>query len=115
MSEFQWVAGCRLTKKIADPQVIGAELAQLHEANGGRLTARLVVDAARPIEAPLHPLFEWDDVRACSMSLICCIKPWNGLALNSGHLRRGMRNTKPSPRLCGTRASLSKVRRHDLA
>lgn len=30
----------------------------------GELTAPLVVESARPSDAPLHPFFEWDDARA---------------------------------------------------
>jgi hypothetical protein len=67
MSEFVWAAGSRLTKKIADPQVVGDSLETLQQENGGRLTARVVVEAARPIEAPLHQIFEWDDLRAAEL------------------------------------------------
>ena len=33
-------------------------------AENGRLTAMLVVDAARPVGSPLHSRFEWDDTIA---------------------------------------------------
>ena len=36
------------------------ELVRLHNVNGS-LTAKDVVDASRPEDAPLHPVFEWDD------------------------------------------------------
>lgn len=42
--------------------VIGHELARL-EATGG-LTAKRFVDEARPVDAPLHVLLEWDDLKA---------------------------------------------------
>lgn len=67
MAEYIWAAGCRISKKTADPQVVGDSLDSLQRDNGGRLTARVVVDAARPIESPLHSCFEWDDVRAAEL------------------------------------------------
>lgn len=67
MAEFVWHKGCRITEKTAPAQVVGAALESLQQENGGRLTARVVVDAARPIEAPLHPIFEWDDLRAAEL------------------------------------------------
>jgi hypothetical protein len=39
---------------------IRSELLAIRDANG-RLTAPLVVEAARPEDAPLHSQFEWDD------------------------------------------------------
>jgi hypothetical protein len=42
--------------------VIGPELTRL-EATGG-LTAKRFVEAARPSDAPLHALLEWDDLKA---------------------------------------------------
>lgn len=44
-------------------QQAGEALAAL-EAEAGSLTPPLVVEAARPSEAPLHPAFEWDDAIA---------------------------------------------------
>lgn len=67
MSEYVWAKGCRLTKKTADPQVIGDALDQLQHGNDGRLTPRVVVEHARPIDSPLHPCFEWDDLRAAEL------------------------------------------------
>lgn len=43
--------------------VVGEELRRIHDANG-RLTPEIVVDDARPAEAPLHPAFTWDDAKA---------------------------------------------------
>ena len=42
--------------------VVGQALEQLDAT--GSLTAKRVVDAARPEGAPLHPEFEWDDPKA---------------------------------------------------
>ena len=41
-------------------QVIGDELTNIYDQQG-KLTAPLVVESARPEDAPLHPVFEWDD------------------------------------------------------
>lgn len=43
-----------------DPQVAGEQLDLIYTKHN-ELTAPLVVDAARPEDAPLHPVFEWDD------------------------------------------------------
>lgn len=45
----------------ADPQKIGAALAQIAEQQKGRLTPPAVVEAARNNRHPLHRHFEWDD------------------------------------------------------
>lgn len=66
-TEFRWAPGSRMSKKIAEPSIIGATLDTLQQENGGRITARVVVDAARPINSPLHSCFEWDDVRAAEL------------------------------------------------
>jgi hypothetical protein len=44
--------------------VAGREFDRISAAHGGRLTSSLVVDEARPEQAPLHPAFEWDDEKA---------------------------------------------------
>jgi hypothetical protein len=44
-------------------QVAGEELERIHKEHG-KLTAPLVVDEARPKDAPLHPVFEWDNETA---------------------------------------------------
>ena len=41
-------------------QVVGDELTGIYRAHG-KLTGQIVVEAARPESAPLHPAFEWDD------------------------------------------------------
>lgn len=48
-------------------QVAGERLAELSEQNNHRLTPRIVLEDARPPESPLHPCFEWDDVRAAEL------------------------------------------------
>ena len=45
--------------------VAGRELSRM--AKGGEITARAVLDAARPEESPLHPAFEWDDAVAAEL------------------------------------------------
>lgn len=42
-----------------DPVVAYNTIQELHEQ--GRSDARGIVDASRPVNAPLHPCFEWDD------------------------------------------------------
>jgi len=42
------------------PDVIGNELGRIYERDG-ELTPPAVVQEATPSEAPLHPVFEWDD------------------------------------------------------
>lgn len=50
-----------------NPQIVGEALELLQADNAGRLTARIVVEAARPAESPLHGSFEWDDLRAAEL------------------------------------------------
>lgn len=64
MTKFAWTSGAHIK---ADAQSVGEELTRLQRDNGERLTPRIVVDAARPVESPLHPAFEWDDVRAAEL------------------------------------------------
>ena len=45
-------------------QVAGEELERIRTERKGRLIPAVVVDEARPEEAPLHPAFEWDDAVA---------------------------------------------------
>lgn len=55
---YAWRQGARVRGVAA--QVVGEELAALH-AEQGHVTAGSVVDRARPVNAPLHPAFEWRD------------------------------------------------------
>lgn len=50
--------------KRANPQTIGAALAQIAEQQKGRLTPPAVVEAARNNRHPLHKFFEWNDAIA---------------------------------------------------
>lgn len=45
-------------------QVAGERLAALRDEKGDGFTPRDVVDDARPDDAPLHPVFEWNDAVA---------------------------------------------------
>lgn len=53
---YQWKPGARIR---ANAQVAG-EMCQLLERNG-LLSAKNLLDANRPEDAPLHSEFEWDD------------------------------------------------------
>lgn len=44
-----------------EAQVVGEELERLGSGNLGSLRPTAIVDAARPADSPLHPVFEWDD------------------------------------------------------
>lgn len=48
------------TIKGVSAQEIGEELTTIY-TDQGKLTAPIIVDAARPEDAVLHPVFEWDD------------------------------------------------------
>lgn len=61
MTKYTWAKGAYVK---GDAQTVGEELTRLQRENGERLTPRIVVDAARPIESPLHSSFEWDDLAA---------------------------------------------------
>lgn len=50
-----------------DAQAVGERLAWLQRNNGERLTPRVVLDDARPVESPLHQCFEWDNTRAAEL------------------------------------------------
>jgi hypothetical protein len=45
-------------------QEIARELNKIATAHGGHATAEQVVEAAAPLDHPLHPQFEWDDSAA---------------------------------------------------
>ena len=57
---YQWKPGAH---HRGDAQKIGEHLEGLRQANAG-LTARLVVDDAKPETSPTHDLFTWDDSEA---------------------------------------------------
>jgi len=64
MADYIWTNGAHVK---ADAQIVGVALEQLQQDNGGMLVARVVVDAARPTDSPLHSCFEWDDLRAAEL------------------------------------------------
>ena len=49
--------------KEVKAQTVGEQLEAIQQKNG-QITAHLVVDQARPISSPLHPIFQWDDEQA---------------------------------------------------
>lgn len=57
-STMVWAAGSRFK---TDPTVVGDIFEALSEENAGLVTARAVVDVARPTESPIHDEFEWND------------------------------------------------------
>lgn len=58
VAKYAFRQGARVQGVTA--QVAGEEIAALQEERGG-ITAEAVVDRARPVDAPLHPTFEWRD------------------------------------------------------
>lgn len=58
---YQWKDGGR--HKVA-AQTAGEELERIRVRQNGRLEAADVVRESREPSAPLHPEFEWDDVKA---------------------------------------------------
>lgn len=48
-------------------EVAGMEIRRIEQESGGFITPAAVVDAARPEDAPLHPVFTWDDSRAAEL------------------------------------------------
>lgn len=63
---YGWREGSRYS---VDPQVAGEELNRIaREADSElpQLQPQIVVDESKPEEAPLHPVFEWDDELAAN-------------------------------------------------
>jgi len=60
MTDYMWIEGRQYP---VAPNVASQELHRIREEYGA-LTGEVVVEASRPEDAPLHPVFEWDDVRA---------------------------------------------------
>jgi hypothetical protein len=58
MTIYKWINGYRSS---VSADVVGAELEALQAENDGRVNAQKVVDVSRPLDAPMHPLFEWKD------------------------------------------------------
>lgn len=59
--KFTYREGSRVAGVSA--QVAGEELERIRQDRGA-IVAHDVVEAARPDAAPLHPAFEWDDIKA---------------------------------------------------
>lgn len=53
--------------KDANPQAIGEALDALKDANNGKLTAEIVLEAARNPDSPMHAGFTWDDTEAANL------------------------------------------------
>ena len=47
-----------------NPQIVGEYCYKLEQDNGGKLTPKKLVEAARDVNSPLHDEFEWDDTIA---------------------------------------------------
>ena len=61
--KYIWRNGARIG---VDANVAGVVLTAMAEENG-MLTPQSLVDESRPVEAPLHPAFEWEDPRAAEL------------------------------------------------
>lgn len=61
-AEYIWTPRAQVR---VDAHIAAHELKRL--AKKGEVTARTVVEAARPEDAPLHPAFEWDDSVAAEL------------------------------------------------
>ena len=64
MTNYQFRNGAHVSG--VDANTVGTELTRIY-ADNGELSAPLVVDEARPDDAPLHPAFEWDDQVAAEL------------------------------------------------
>ena len=53
-----WKTGSQFKVK---PNVAYRAMEKVRKANGGNLVPELLVDASRPVSAPLHKEFEWDN------------------------------------------------------
>jgi hypothetical protein len=59
---YQWKHGAHGAG--LDAQRVGDRLEKIRRKNGGELKPDSIVDDARPANAMLHPVFEWDDGKA---------------------------------------------------
>lgn len=62
---YSWKDGARSIG--VEAQVAGEELERIRVQNNGRLESKLVVEAAKPKTAPLHPVFTWNDREAADL------------------------------------------------
>lgn len=60
---YQWKPEAHVK---TDAQAAGEELERIRTFNNGKLDAPAVVEASRDPSAPLHPEFEWNDVKAAT-------------------------------------------------
>jgi hypothetical protein len=61
MKQYKWKDYARSPVKVS---IVGRELEQLIEDNGGKLTPATVVESAKRAKSPIHNCFEWDDTAA---------------------------------------------------
>lgn len=61
---YEWRPGARFP---VEADIVGERLSELGQQNEGRITPALVVEDARPEDAPLHPCFEWSDPQAAQL------------------------------------------------
>jgi hypothetical protein len=59
---YMWKGGAHIRGSL-DAQAVGSRLESLRQLFG-QLTPEVAVEDARPVDALLHPAFEWDDVAA---------------------------------------------------
>lgn len=62
MSEFQWKLSSLL--KGIDPNLAFKEFERIKNANGGELTAKILLNASRSKDSVFHPYFNWNDADA---------------------------------------------------
>ena len=63
-TRYEWAPGYRA--KIA-AQIVGIRLEKIRKLNRGALTAKIIVNDARPKRSLLHSSFEWNDAAAAEL------------------------------------------------
>lgn len=95
---YQFRPGTRV--KGIDAQTAGDELERIRERDG-KLETETVVEEARPRNAPLHPVFEWDDSVAAEEYRL-----WQARALvRSVEVAPEKKGEEPTPRYVHIRAN----------
>lgn len=61
--EFRKDYSWKVCSAKVDANTVGREFEAI-EARDGRLTKKAIVDAARPVDSPMHSMYEWDDAIA---------------------------------------------------